>query len=215
MLDQARRQEIGRQRRVRTRARIVAAAFDLFGGENGLFVRIEDVASAAGITRQTFYDHFTGMAELREAVTYEVTHGFLIAVSHTLSSLADPREMTSVAIRFYLERTRQDSRWGWSMVNLSANGIIFGAETHRQAEMTVQRGIDAGQFGVPNSAVGRDLVLGMTLAAMATMLRDQPAPDFIAQVVKTILVGLGVGSSDAHRLAHSPLPDLRSPDAGA
>jgi hypothetical protein len=35
-IDLERRAEIGRERRARTRARIVAAAFDLFGDENGL-----------------------------------------------------------------------------------------------------------------------------------------------------------------------------------
>jgi len=206
--DQERRQEIGRQRRMRTRARIVAAAFDLFGGENGLFVRVEDIASAAGITRQTFYDHFTGMAELREAVTFEVTHDFLLSVSQAVLTLDDPRERAAAAIRFYLGRTRQDARWGWSMINLSNNGIIFGAETHRQAQRTVQEGIDAGRLGVVNSVVGRDLVLGMALAAMATMLREQPGDDFATQVVEATLTGLGVDAADAAILARRPLPPL-------
>ena len=65
---QERRLEVGRQRRARTRANIVAAAFDLFGSEEGLFTRIEDIAAKAGVTRATFYNHFSGMAELRAAI---------------------------------------------------------------------------------------------------------------------------------------------------
>jgi len=37
------------------------------------------------------------------------------------------------------------------MINLSANGIIFGAETFRQAELTVQNAIDARQLSIVDS----------------------------------------------------------------
>ena len=88
-VDPERRVEIGRERRARTRAKIVAAAFDVFGDEKGLYARIEDVADKAGVTRATFYNHFTGMAELREALTFEVTHDFLNAVTKTISQMPD------------------------------------------------------------------------------------------------------------------------------
>jgi len=73
--------ELGKIRRAKTRAKIIAAAFELFGEEEGLYARIEDVSQRAGITRATFYDHFSGMSELRDAVTDEVTHDFLTAVT--------------------------------------------------------------------------------------------------------------------------------------
>ena len=129
--DKARRLELGRQRRTRTRAKIIAAAFEMFGEEDGLHARIEDVKRRAGITRAAFYDHFSGMAELREAVTYEVTHGFLTAVSNTIAALPDPRERISVAIRFYLHRVRAVPEWGRSMIKLSANAHIAGRNITR------------------------------------------------------------------------------------
>jgi hypothetical protein len=56
-----RRAEIGRERRARTRAKLIAAAFEIFGEENGLYARIEDVCAKAGVTRTTFYDHISGL----------------------------------------------------------------------------------------------------------------------------------------------------------
>ena len=90
---------------MRTRANILSAAFDIFGEEQGLFARIEDIATAAGITRATFYNHFSGMGELREALSYEVTHDFLAAVTHTISRLPDARKRAAVAVRFCLNST--------------------------------------------------------------------------------------------------------------
>ncbi|MFM6830312.1 MAG: TetR family transcriptional regulator [Novosphingobium sp.] len=209
--DKARRLELGRQRRARTRAKVIAAAFELFGEEDGLYARIEDVAQRAGITRATFYDHFSGMAELREAVTYEVTHDFLTAVTYSVSLLDDARERVAAAIRFYLHRVRDVPGWGRSMINLSANGIIFGAETYRQAELTVIDAMAAGQLTIDDSAVGRDSILGTTIAAIATMLREEKSEDYPEKVVGVILVGLGVAPRSAAEIAHRALPDLLGP----
>jgi AcrR family transcriptional regulator len=210
-IDLERRAEIGRERRARTRARIVAAAFDLFGDENGLYSRIEDIADKAGVTRPTFYNHFSGMDELRDALTHEVTHDFLIAVTNTISRMPDPRARAAAAIRFYLHRARADRRWAWSMVNMSATGVIFGAETHRQAEVTVMEGIEAGVLAIPSSALGRDLILGTALAAIAAMLRQRLPDDYPEQVAGHILLGLGVPHAKARELAHLPIPDLITP----
>ncbi|MCC6826677.1 MAG: TetR/AcrR family transcriptional regulator [Novosphingobium sp.] len=207
-LDRERRLEIGRNRREKTRAKIIAAAFEILGEENGIFTRVEDVSSRAGITRSTFYAHFESLAELRDAVSYELTHEFLASVTLTISFLDDPCERAAAAIRFYLKRTFEDAHWGWSMINLSSNGLIFGAETHRQAELTVQAGMDAGVFSVPDSALGRDLVLGSSLAAMATIVRDRPGADFPDLMAQTVLEGLGVSRKAAADIAFRPLPAL-------
>ena len=206
--DKAHRLEQGRQRRAKTRAKVIAAAFELFGEEDGLYTRIEDVAARAGITRATFYDHFSGMAELREAVNYEVTHDFLTAVTRTVSQLNDPRERASAAIRFYLHRVRDVPGWGRSMLSLSADGIIFGAETFRQAEVTVQEAMAAGQLAITESTLGRDAILGTTIAAFSTMLRERKSADYPEEIVAMILRGLGVSPADAAEIARRPLPSL-------
>ena len=208
--DRDRRAEIGRERRARTRAKIVAAAFDLFGEENGLYSRIEDIAARAGVTRPTFYNHFTGMEELREALTREVTHDFLVSVTATIAALPDPRARAAMAIRFYLRRAQADRRWAWSMVNMSANGVIFGSETHRQAEQTVREGVEAGLLAIPSSALGRDLILGSARAAIAAMLREDLPADYPEAVAEHILLGLGVPGEDAQTFAYMPMPRLQT-----
>ncbi|MEH3107720.1 MAG: TetR/AcrR family transcriptional regulator [Sphingomonas fennica] len=207
-VDPARRAEIGRARKARTRARILAAAFDLFGHEAGLFTTIDQVAAASGITRTTFYNHFTGMEGLREALTQEIAHDFLVAVTAALQTLPDPAERTAAAIRFYLARARTDGRWAWSMLNLSANGVIFGAETRAQAEETVREGMAGGRFDLADSAIGRDLTLGGTLAALGTQAREGTGADFAEQVAARILIGLGIAKAAADEIARRPLPAL-------
>ncbi len=210
-VDPGRRAEIGRERRARTRAKIIAAAFEIFGDENGLFARIEDVVEKAGVTRATFYNHFSGMVELREALAHEVTHDFLTAVTHAISAMPDARERSAVAVRFYLRRAKEDTRWAWSMLNMSASGIIFGSETHRQAGQTVNEGIAEGVFPIGSYAMGRDLLLGTTLAAMGSIVREEMADEYPEVIAGYILHALRVPFDEAREIAHRPLPELQSP----
>ncbi len=213
-VDPGRRAEIGKERRARTRARIIAAAFEIFGEENGLYARIEDVVDKAGVTRATFYNHFSGMVELREALAHEVTHDFLSAVTRTISSMPDARDRASVAVRFYLHRAREDRRWAWSMLNMSASGLIFGAETHRQAGETVGEGIDEGVFPIGSRVMGRDLLLGSTLAAMGSIVREKMPRNYPEVIAGYILHALRVPFDEAREIAHKPLPKLLA-DPGA
>lgn len=198
----------GRKRKAENRARILAAAFAIFGKENGLYARIEDIAGEAGVTRATFYNHFAGMIDLREALTREVTHDFLSAVTATIAGLPDARERSAFAIRFYLHRAMTDPRWGWSMLNLSANSLIFGAETFHQAGQTVAEGLEAGVFNIASMQLGRDLLLGACLAALGTILRGQAPEDYPEAVAGHILAALGVPHEEARAFAHRPLPPL-------
>jgi hypothetical protein len=65
---------------------------------------------------------------------------------------------------------------------------------------------------VSGSSVGRDIVLGTALAAIGTMLRDNPGEDYPMRVVEGILLGLGVTGRDAAAIARKPLPPLVQPE---
>nr|WP_299596065.1 TetR family transcriptional regulator [Sphingomonas bacterium] len=207
-----RRAEVGRGRRTRTRARIIAAAFDVLGDEQGLHARAEDVAEKASVTRATFYNHFAGMTELREALSVELTHNFLEAVTATISVLPDARDRSALAVRFYLRRAAADRRWAWSMINLSATGLIFGAETFGEAERTLREGVREGVFPHVSVPLGRDLLLGTTLAAMGSIVRGNLSENYPEEVAGAILFALGVAREDADTRARAPLPALAHTD---
>ena len=207
-IDAQRRAEIGQEKRARTRARILAATFDLFGTENGLFCRVEDICMAAAVTRQTFYNHFGSMDELRDALTHEVSHDFLVAVTRAIQTLGSAAEQASAAIRYYIDKAHADPRWGWSMVNISANGIILGMETYRQAEQTVRLGMESGEFPLADSRLGRDLILGSALGAVVTQLREAPGPQYTLDITVGILTALGVPRDRARQIIGLALPPL-------
>lgn len=207
-IDLERRREIGEERKARTRASILAAAFDLYGEPNGLYTRVEDIASLAGITRPTFYSHFSSMDELRTALTYEVMHGFLEQVAAVLDQIDDPAERTAVAIRHYLRRALVDPKWARSMINISAGGFIFGAESAEHALQTIKSGIRSGAFSVRSAVMGRDIVLGASFGALCSILRGEAEKDCPELIAACTLTALGLPADRARYLSKLPLPDI-------
>lgn len=210
-IDVERRAQIGQEKRNRTRQTVLDAAFTLLGRERGLTTRIEEILKEAGISRGTFYNYFPSMDELFDALQYELNHDFNTSMLKIISQMPTAAERASAAIRYYLGRARQDSKWAWAMVNISAGGIIFGAETYQEAQNTVNEGIASGEFELAGPNSGRDMLLGTTLAAMVTQLRNPPSDNYPVSVTRHVLRGMGVPSSRVEEIIARPLPDPMAP----
>lgn len=208
-LSHNRRVEIGEARRLKTRQKILAAAFRLLGRESGRATRPDEICTEAMTSRGTFYNHFAGMDELIQSLTREISHAYNLAVHEAVATLPSPADRSAISILCYLHRADVDPAWGWAMVNLSIAGPIFGAETYARAQTAVANGLECGDFNVPNPSIGRDMMLGTCLATMISILRqDSVQPEL---VVKQILRGLGASERTIERSLSHPMPDIDLP----
>lgn len=208
-IDLSRRAEIGKEKRLRTRQQVLDAAFALLGRERGLTTRIEEICEAASISRGTFYNYFTSIEELFDALSYNLNHDFNDAVTAIINQMPDGAERVSAAVRYYLDRALKDPKWAWAMVHISTGGPIFGAETYACTQHTADVGITSGAFADVDPDSARDLQLGATLAAMITQLRHAPSPTFAVSVARNVLRGLGVAKERVEDIVRKPLPDPR------
>ena len=204
--DGSRRPVDGSAKREQTRKRLLDAAFRLIGREHGLSVRIEEVCVAAHVSRGTFYNYFSGMDELFAALSFELVHEFNRAVFATMDRMKDTAERTNAAMRYYLERARRDPRWGWAMINISAHGPLFGAETYAHAFRTVEEGMARGEFDLKDAAFGRDMILGTVFAAMRRQLSEGAPSSQPEMVARHILRALGVPGARVETIVSRPLP---------
>lgn len=210
-IDGERRAQIGLEKRARTRKAVLEAAFELLGRERGLATRIEEVLTVTGLSRATFYNYFPSMDELLDALQFELNHDFNTSVLAIVAKMPTSAERAGAAIRYYLGRAKSDPKWAWAMVNISAGGMIFGAETYRQAQLTIEEGIASGEFELTGPLSGRDILLGSTLAAMVTQLRNNPPVTYPASVARHVLRGLGVPKNRVEEIISRPLPDPMAP----
>jgi hypothetical protein len=120
-------------------------------------------------------------------------------------------EGSNAAIQHYLEYARRDPAWAWAMVHLNAFGPTFGAEAWDACHRAIAKGIEAGEFDIPNATVGRDLMTGTVMATVRTLLRsdgEQSQPRIVAY---HLLRALGVPDARAKQIAERPLPDIVVP----
>jgi AcrR family transcriptional regulator len=196
-------------KRERTRKKILEAAFELIGNEKGLTVRIEEICAGAEISRGTFYNYFTSLEQLFEILAIELSHDLNRALVSTWDETRSHAEGSNAAVQHYLNYARRDPAWAWAMVHLSAFGPAFGAEAWEACERAIAKGIEAGEFDVPNATIGRDLMTGTVLATVRTTLRGgRSQPQLVAHHV---LRALGVPDARAREITERPLPDIIVP----
>jgi AcrR family transcriptional regulator len=198
-------------KRERTRKKILEAAFGLIGNEKGLTVRIEEICAAAHVSRGTFYNYFTSLEQLFEILAIELSHDLNRALVSTWDETRSHAEGSNAAIQHYLKHARRDRAWAWAMVHLNAFGPPFGAESWDACYRSIAKGIEVGEFDVPNATVGRDLMTGTVMASVRTMLSSGSSRSQPRMVAYHLLRAFGVPDARAKAIAESPLPDIVVP----
>lgn len=207
-IDLARRAEIGAEKRIRTRAALLAVARELFGHEGGKSTRIEEICEGAGVARGTFYNYFPGIDAVQEALFEDLSRDFDDAVHLVFGELEGATERTAAAVRYYIGRAGHDPQWGWGMVNTGMGTGLLTNDIAERVEATIQQGIDTGEFNIGSAVAGRDLVLGTGLAATITLLKGAAPAGYPELIAARLLMAVGVDCETANTVVHRPLPEL-------
>ncbi len=207
-IDLARRAQIAAQKRSRTRAGILLAAFRLIGDERGHFQRVEDFCTAAGISRGTFYNYFPGVDALHEELANELSRDFDLAVHGVMQTLDSAAARTAAAVRYYMRAAMENPRWGWAMVHTSLGRDVFGPEVSARAKATIHEGIQSGEFNLKSAELGKTLLLGAGLAGILDIVQGRADPEFPEELTRHLLMGFGVSSAEAERILGKKLSPL-------
>lgn len=200
--------EVGLRRRAATRATILEAAFRVLGRKIGQNVRVEEVCAEAQVVKTTFYNHFDTVEQLLKALAVELSHDFNTAVHRHTRAMQSIAAQVATAVRLYLHRARTDPEWGRAMVNISFVESIMGQETYRVVEDDIIEGLKTGVFRVSSHRLGADLVDGLGIAAMISILRGDAPQTYPEDVAAQILFGLGLDEHAARDIANSDLPAI-------
>ncbi len=203
-----RRAEIGAERRARSRSAIFVSAFKLLGTEEGGSARIEDICREAGVARGTFYNHFRDLEELRFELLEELTREFDQAVHLTFSQFDGPVEQAAAAVRYYLHAARKNQAWGWAMINSGIRGHIFGKTVWNNSLRTIRDGMDAGHFRLKSAETGRDILMGVVMAATISIVQNVTAPSYPEDMAEHVMLAFGLDAERARASIRKPLPEL-------
>ncbi|HJV00713.1 MAG TPA: TetR/AcrR family transcriptional regulator [Burkholderiaceae bacterium] len=193
------------------RRHLIESALKLFA-ERGLEeVVIDDVLVAASVSRGTFYYYFKTNAELLAAVVEELGNELMQMIEAVVGKLKDPAERMALGLRLYLHTVQDYPTFAGFQARI---GIHAARPTNLVFEYIprhLDEGLRAGRFKIDDVAMGLDVVAGIALAAVNSIVSRPVPANYPEQATTHILMGLGLTAAAAKRLVQLPLPTIALP----
>jgi AcrR family transcriptional regulator len=190
-IDLARRAEIGREKRARTRAQIVEAGLFLIADRPPEALTVDAVVEAAGVAKGTFYYHFQSIEELVAAVGAKLADSFDELLTPSRLDEADPIDRMSFAFTNFLEKALDDPVWARLVVrSVEAPGALDRIRENLKADLA--KAIAQGRVGLQNVELAADIVIGIWLQVTRGSLERHPTPDLTRQARDAVRRALGV-----------------------
>jgi AcrR family transcriptional regulator len=205
----SRRAAIGLEKRERTRAALIEAAYRVVARKNADVVTIDDIIVEAGVARGTFYNYFQTRDELLQAMAAFLQEEMRQKMGRQSIAISDPAERMAIAIRQLLHRSIQDKTWGTVIVRLGIFEPPANAAMEVSAIADLRAGLQLNRFQIDSFEAAIALTLGTGLMAARSVLAGHTEPDYPEQIAKIILKSLGIADAEAHAIAFKGLEPLQ------
>jgi AcrR family transcriptional regulator len=193
-VDLARRAEIGREKRARTRAQIVEAGATLLAERPPEALTVDAVVEAAGVAKGTFYYHFQSMEELAAAVGEKLGESFDELLAPARLGLRDPIARISFAFTQFLEKAIADPVWARLVVQSTQAPTEFARGIRDNLKMDLTEAIGQGRVTVHDVELAADIVVGIWLQVTRGTLQRRAAADLSERTLDAMLRALGASS---------------------
>jgi AcrR family transcriptional regulator len=214
MQTQDHRQRVAAERRDRMRARLLASALRLMAEKGPAATSIDDVISAAAVSRGTFYKYFPSPDALVRELAIAIANELIAMAEPVVLGYADPAERVAIGIRL-VARLAVDHplaatflvRLGWPDARSPNLLLDF-------VKRDLNEGIRHGRFMRMPIALALNIVTGAVLGATHCMLQPGCERDFAERSAAAALRALGLDAQSAQRIANRPLKPVEIPVEG-
>lgn len=197
------RVRVGAQRREKTRLRLLESALRVFNEKGPDLAVIDDFIAAAGVSRGTFYNHFKTTNELLLALATAMSDEVLQIVDPLVLHHDDPIVRFSTGTRLYMRMALRYPLWGTFITQvgtrIATRGQLIDQYLTRDLELARPR------LKVDSVRVARDMVLGAIFYGIETMLTEPTLENHPEQILRCVLLGLGLKPAEAEAIAFMPL----------
>ena len=202
-----RRLQIGEERRARTRAKLLDAAYQLFARHGADTPTIDDVLLEAGVSRGTFYNHFRTRDELFEAVGEDITTSIGAIILPAIAEMPDSAARVALAFRIFVRFAVADEARGWILLRTIPLGGALNDEMKSFVQSEFEAAMAEGALRSGSAAAITDLTIGMHIMTIHRLLVERSGDTTIDEAAATLMVALGVPHAKAVRIASDPIPD--------
>ena len=202
-IDLARRAEIGRERRAKTRAQILEATEILLAERPPEALTIDTIVDAAGVAKGTFYYHFQSIEELTAAVGAKLGESFDDLVAPARLGIPDPIARLSFGLTKFLEKAIAEPLWARLVIQSAQapTGVRDGIRANLKADLAEAKAQE--RLTVQDIELAADIVIGVWLEVARGTLERGAAPNLAGQIVDAVLRALGAAQPKARRSPRS------------
>lgn len=193
------------------KARIYAAAIQLFAERGADSVTVRDLANAAGIARGTIYNNIADPDALFGHVANALAEEMISRTYATIKGVASPLERTSIGIRIFIRRAHAEPDWGRFLVRFGPEHAELRMLTTGPAGRDIREAVELGLFNIDPAGIATfvSMLKGSTLAAMSAVIQgEQRWRDAGTYTVEFLLRAGGVPLKQARKIARIELPPL-------
>ena len=161
-VDPIRRAEIGREKRARTRAQLVATARSLFRKQPVASVTVDDVVKEAGVAKGTFYVHFDHLQALTTAVADELVKSIDDLLQPVRLSLKEPADRIAFGCCCFIDKAFRDPAWAAVVARMGMASAIGGESARRHLLEDLSQ-LSKDLRGGLSPALSLEIVVGIIL----------------------------------------------------
>ncbi len=152
---------------------------------------IDAIIAEAAVSRGTFYNYFTTREEVLAEVASAVSDR-LLTQAITFRSLADPADRVSRSLRTFVRLAAADPTAAAVIVRIALLAAPLGIRMRDYLSADVDDGLASGRFRAPSTQAACDVILGLGLMGMRSVLRGEVPPEHAEHIAEMALRGLGV-----------------------
>lgn len=204
----ARRREIGEERRGRTRTKLLAAAAQVIAERGERKATIDDFIAAAGVARGTFYNYYPTRQAILDDLWESIGREPFATIQQACATIDDPAERLVAEARLVLRVAAAQPAWGWLVYALSADAGTVNADLLAYPRPDLEIGRRMGRFTFDSLAAAADLVVGSVRAALRAHLDAPQSAQYVDTFGTMLLKALGLPEQEAAALCARPLPHV-------
>src|SRR5271167_2071536 len=200
-IDLARRAQIGRDRRARTRSQLIEAARALYGRSPIEAVTVDEVVDEAEVAKGTFYVHFASLAELQAAVADELAHELDELLQPRRLAILDPIERIAAGCGAFVGEALRNPAWGALVARGAVSMPNIALVPRDRLIEDLRRAAASGRLGDVTPELAFEFAIGVVLQAMQAASARRIVPAQAPSVVAAILRAIGVKPEQANIIA--------------
>lgn len=188
------RTKVAEKKRLLMRTKLLDAAMRVIGEQTGTPPVIDDVIREAKVSRGTFYNYFTSLDEVVNAIGQEMNNQMITDILPVYNVLEEPWQRAAVGFRLFMVRALLDRKWAGFVIRIEAWPHTTQLAKYMSGDLAA--GKARGQFRIDSVEAATDFLMGASARCIQAVGQgvDDP-PSYMDAATRMALHS--VGCSDA------------------